>query len=93
MTKSEAIEESIVKKVKKGQLVTECLMVIDHKNAGDKKIFITCDASDWHSGAILSFGKSWETVRLVVFDSMQFKGVELNYPIHKKELLVQSCMH
>ena len=51
------------------------------------KIFVTTDASDLCSGAVLSFGETWETARPVAFDSMTFKGAELNYPVHEKELL------
>ena len=53
----------------------------------DHKIYVTTDASDKCSGAVLSFGQSWETVRPVAFDSMTFKGTELNYLMHEKELL------
>jgi hypothetical protein len=52
------------------------------------KIFVTCDASNWRTGAVLSFGPSWETARPVAFDSMQLKGAEKNYSVHEKELLV-----
>ena len=38
---------------------SECLTVIDHSDS-NKKIFVTCDASDWRTGACLSFGNSWE---------------------------------
>ncbi|TFY53536.1 hypothetical protein EVJ58_g9399 [Rhodofomes roseus] len=65
----------------------ECLTVIDHEHPGDNKVFVTCDASDWRTGAALSWGTTWETARPVAFDSMQLKGAELNYPIHEKELL------
>jgi hypothetical protein len=65
----------------------ECLTVIDHQNPGENKIFVTCDASDWRTGAALSFGPTWETARPVAFDSMQLKGAEKNYPVHEKELL------
>ena len=51
------------------------------------KIFVTTDASDKCSGAVLSFRKSWSSARPVAFDSMTFKGAELNYPVHEKELL------
>jgi hypothetical protein len=54
---------------------------------GDNKIFITADTSDRRSGAVLSYGLTWETARPVAFDSMTFKGAELNYPVHEKELL------
>jgi hypothetical protein len=57
----------------------------------DQKIFVTTDASDYQSGAVLSFGESWETARPVAFDSMTFKGAELNYPIHEKEMLTIIC--
>lgn len=65
----------------------ECLTVVNHENPGNNKIYVTCDASDWRSGAMLSFGETWESARPVAFDSMQFKGAELNYPVHEKELL------
>ncbi|GBE84003.1 hypothetical protein SCP_0510620 [Sparassis crispa] len=65
----------------------ECLTVIDHQNMADNKIFVCTDASDWCSSAVLSFGPTLETAHLVAFDSMQFKGPELNYPVHEKELL------
>jgi hypothetical protein len=65
----------------------KCLTTIDHDNLGDNKVFVTCDASDWRTGAVLSVGTSWETARPVAFDSMQLKGAEKNYPVHEKELL------
>jgi hypothetical protein len=65
----------------------ECLTTIDHENMGEKKIFVTCDASDWRTGATLSIGATWETACPVAFDSMQLKGAELNYPVHEKEML------
>nr|GAT43224.1 reverse transcriptase-RNase H-integrase [Mycena chlorophos] len=65
----------------------DCLTTIDHQTPGDNKIFVTTDASDTRSGGILSFGPAWETARPVAFDSMTFKGAELNYPVHEKELL------
>ena len=39
----------------------DCLTVVDHINPGKNKIFVTCDASDWCTGACLSFGETWET--------------------------------
>jgi hypothetical protein len=69
----------------------ECLTTIDHTNMGDNKVFVTCDASDWHTGATLSVGTSWELARPVAFDSMQLKGPEKNYPVHEKELLSIIC--
>jgi Reverse transcriptase (RNA-dependent DNA polymerase)/RNase H-like domain found in reverse transcriptase len=65
----------------------DCLTTIDHADPGDNKIFVTCDASDWRTGATLSFGPSWESARPVAFDSMQLEGTEKNYPVHEKELL------
>jgi hypothetical protein len=65
----------------------ECLTTIDHDNMGENKVFITCDASDWRTGTVLSFGPSWELACPIAFDSMQLKGPEKNYPVHKKELL------
>lgn len=65
----------------------DCLTTIDHENPGENKIFVTCDASDWRTGATLSFGRTWESAHPMAFDSMQLKGAEKNYPIHEKELL------
>ena len=65
----------------------KCLMVIDHSKLKDNKIFVTTDASDLVTGTVLSFRPSWETARPVAFDSKSLKGAELNYPVHKKELL------
>jgi hypothetical protein len=65
----------------------DCLTTIDFTKMPDYKIFVTTDASDKCSGAVLSFGLSWESARPVAFDSMTFKKAELNYPVHEKELL------
>ena len=54
---------------------------------GDNRIFVTCDASDWQTGAVLSFGSTWATARPVAYDSMALKEAQLNYPVHEKELL------
>ena len=64
----------------------DCLTTIDHSDL-TRRIFVTTDASNFHSGAVLSFGKTWETACLVAFDSMTFKGAKLNYPVHEKEML------
>jgi KaiC/GvpD/RAD55 family RecA-like ATPase len=65
----------------------ECLTIIDHSKTPELKIFVTTDASESATGAVLSFGKTWETARPVAFESMTLKGAELNYPVHEKELL------
>ena len=46
----------------------DCLTTIDHLDLGDNKIFVTCDASKQRTGAVLAFGKTWESARLVAFD-------------------------
>ena len=66
---------------------TECLTTIDYAKMPEYKIFVTTDASDYGSGAILSFGPSHDTARPVAYDSRTFKGAELNYPVHEKEML------
>ena len=65
----------------------ECLTIIDHTKTPEMKIFVTTDASERATGAVLSFGKTWESARPVAFESMTLKGAELNYPVHEKELL------
>ena len=64
-----------------------CLTTIDYETMPANKIYVTTDASDTCSGALLSFGPTWESARPVAFDSSTFKDTELNYPIHEKELL------
>ncbi|KAJ3912094.1 hypothetical protein F5877DRAFT_54542 [Lentinula edodes] len=39
---------------------SECLTVIDHNLLDTHKIFVTTDASDTCSGAVLIFGTFWE---------------------------------
>lgn len=54
---------------------------------GDNKIFISCDASDKQTGAVLTYSSTRETACPVAFDSTQLCGAELNYPVHEKKLL------
>lgn len=70
---------------------TDCLTTIDHENPGENKIFVMCDASDWRTGATLSFGPTWGQAHPVAFDSMQLKSAEKNYPVHEKQLLAIVC--
>ena len=65
----------------------DCLTTINHDDMQDNKIFITCDASDQRTGAVLSYGPTWESARPVAYDSMALKAAQLNYPVHEKELL------
>ena len=69
----------------------KCLTVIDHDKLKDNNIFVTMDASDRCTGAVLSFGPNWETARPVAFDSSSLKDAKLNYPVHEKELLAIIC--
>ncbi|TFY50104.1 hypothetical protein EVJ58_g11186 [Rhodofomes roseus] len=69
----------------------EVLTVIDHNALDANRIFVSCDASDFRTGAMLSFGPTLETARPVAFDSCSLKGPELNYPVHEKELLAIVC--
>lgn len=73
--------------IKKLVMSPECLTTIDHNNPRKNKIFLTCDVSDYATGAVLSWGETHESARPVAFDSAQLRGAELNYPVHEKELL------
>ena len=73
--------------IKKLVTSSACLTTIDPRLIPNHKIFVTTDASDTGSGAILSFGPSYKLARPVAYDSHSFKGAELNYPVHEKELL------
>jgi RNase H-like domain found in reverse transcriptase/Reverse transcriptase (RNA-dependent DNA polymerase) len=75
------------KKIKNIVVSHECLTVIDHNKLSTNKIFVTADASNTATGAVLSFGPTWESARPVAFDSKTLKDAELNYPTHEKELL------
>lgn len=68
-------------------LSRNCLMTIDHASPGDNKIFVICDASKCQTGAVLSFGPTWESTQPVAFESRSLKGAELHYLTHKQELL------
>jgi hypothetical protein len=76
--------QAAFKAIKALVISADCLTTIDHETPGDNKIFVTCDSSDWRTGATLSFGLSWETARPVAFNSMQLKPAEKNYPVHEK---------
>jgi hypothetical protein len=65
----------------------KCLTTIDPTLMPGHKIFVTTDASNFGSGAVLAFGPTYKTARPVAYDSRAFKGAELNYPVHEKELL------
>jgi hypothetical protein len=69
-------------------LSTDCLTVIDYDLMTEEgyQVFVTADASDTRSGAMLSFGKMWEGAWPVAFESKPFRHAELNYPVHEKEL-------
>ena len=73
--------------IKKLVTSSDCLTTIDPRLMPAYKIFVTTDASDTGSGAVLSFGPSYELARPVAYDSRLFKGAELNYLVHEKELL------
>src|SRR5271155_5629783 len=62
-------------------------MTIDYHQMPTKKIYVMTDASDLQSGVVLSFGETWKMACPVAFDSSTFKGAELNYLVHEKELL------
>src|SRR6266404_3293192 len=74
-------------KIKRLATSPHCLTTIDASLMPQHSIFVTTDASDFGSGAILSFGPTYETARPVAFNSRAFKQAELNYPVHEKELL------
>jgi hypothetical protein len=55
------MHEQAFEAIKKAVVGHDCLMTIDHNQMLDMKIFVTTDASDFQSRAILSFGKTWES--------------------------------
>lgn len=69
----------------------ECLTVIDHSNLGKIWIFVITNASDWRTGAVLSFGPTWETACPVAYNSQTLSGKTSHYATHEKELLAIIC--
>ncbi|KAF5376678.1 hypothetical protein D9615_007909 [Tricholomella constricta] len=65
---------------------TDCLTVIEYDDP-TRKVFVTTDASERRTGAVLSFRETWETARPVAYDFYQLNSAEKNYPVHEKELL------
>jgi hypothetical protein len=82
-----AASQAVFDAVKALVVSCECLMVIDHVNLGDNKIFITTDASNLRTGTMLGWGPTWEEARPIAFDSMQLNEAQKRYPVHEKELL------
>jgi ribosomal protein S24E len=76
-----AKHQAVFDNIKRLATLPACLTTIDLASMPENEIFVTTNASDFGSGAMLSFGKTYEKAR-------SFKGAELNYPVHKKELLV-----
>jgi hypothetical protein len=68
-----------------------CLTTINHDDMGNNCVFVTCDASTVGTGAVLTYGETWETACPVTFESRPLTGVEKHYPTHEQELLVIVC--
>lgn len=81
------IHNTAFQAIKSLVLSRACLTTIDHSSLHQNTIFVTTDASDLGTGAVLSFGPTWATARPVAFDSLQLTKAERNYPVHEKELL------
>ena len=56
----------------------ECLTVINHNRLDTNQIFVSCDASDFCTGAVLSYGLTLEMACPVAFESQVLKEAELN---------------
>lgn len=83
--------ERVFEGIKHTLVGRDCLTTIDFEKMPEYKIYVTTDATDTCSGAILSFGTSWELAQPVAFNLSTFKDAELNYHIHEKELLAVIC--
>jgi hypothetical protein len=81
---SSPVHQCAFDKIKEIVVSADCFTTIDHANMGENKIFVTTDASDQRTGAVLSYRPTCETACLVAFDSMTFKGAELNYPVMRR---------
>ena len=81
-----AEHQTALENIKQLVLGTGCLTIINYKDK-ELNIYVTADASDHHTSALLSFGKTWETAHPVAYDSFQLNNAEKNYPVHEKEVL------
>jgi hypothetical protein len=81
-----AEHQAAFENIKRLVLGADCLTVINYEDKVSN-IYVTTDASDRRTGAVLSFGATWETARPVAYDSYQLNNAEKNYPVHEKELL------
>jgi len=63
-----AHHQSTFKSIKSPVVSHKCLTTIDHQTPSENNIYVTCDASNWHTSATLSFSPSWETTHPVAFD-------------------------
>ena len=81
-----ADHQKVFKYIKCLVLSVNCLTIIDHKDKA-ANIYVTTDASDCHTGAVLSFRKTWETAWPVAYNSYQLNNAKKNHPVHEKELL------
>lgn len=81
------LHQEAFEKIKSLAVSRKCLTVIDHENLGDNKMFVTMDASDVSTSAVLSFGPTWASSRPVAYDSKQLNPAERNYATHDKEML------
>jgi hypothetical protein len=72
--------------IKQLVLGADCLTVIDYKDKASN-IYVTTDASDRRTGAMLSFSETRETACPIPYGSYQLNNAKKNYPVHEKELL------
>ena len=78
--------QTVFENIKRLVLGANCLTIINYEDK-ESNIYVTTGASDHHTGAILSFGKTWEAACPITYESYQLNNAEKNYPTHEKELL------
>ena len=75
-----AEHQAAFERIKDLVLGADCLTVINYEDTASN-ICVTTDASDCHTGAVLSFGTTWETAHPVAYDSYQLNDAEKNNPV------------
>ena len=63
------------------------MTVIDHNTMKDNKNFISYDASDIYTSAVMFYSESLQTAQPIAFELQQLWSAELNYSVYEKELL------
>ena len=84
-----AEHQTAFENIKQLVLGANCLTIINYKDK-ELNIYVTTDANDCHTGAVLSFGKTWESACPVAYNSYQLNNMEKNYEVFTLPLVFRT---